>query len=39
MNMKESKYNYYITKNGKGLIFNGRTRKFFHHIIEIIKHV
>lgn len=29
MNMKESKYNYYITKNEKGLIFNGRTRKFF----------
>lgn len=29
MNMKESKYNYYITKNEKGVIFNGRTRKFF----------
>lgn len=27
--MKESKYNYYITKNEKGVIFNGRTRKFF----------
>lgn len=27
--MKESKYNYYITENGKGIIFNGRTRRFF----------
>lgn len=29
MNMKESKYNYYITENGKGIIFNGRTKRFF----------
>ena len=27
--MKESKYNYYITENEKGIIFNGRTKKFF----------
>ena len=27
--MKESKYNYYITENGKGIIFNGRTKRFF----------
>ncbi|MCR5535443.1 MAG: radical SAM protein [Bacteroidaceae bacterium] len=27
--MKESKYNYYITENGKGIIFNGITKRFF----------
>src|SRR5574344_3050699 len=27
--MKESKYNYYVIENGKAIIYNGRTKKFF----------